>query len=105
MRSSLLEALHQDFVRATRARGLRESRVVLSHALRNALLPVVSAAGVRFSEPPGRLGLDGVWRNKVPRESCVLQFRAKDCSLSFKLVSVEPLRLRSTSAAAHRRAE
>src|SRR5207302_6302323 len=42
MRSSLLDAIHQDYVRTARAKGLSERVVVLKHALRNALLPVVT---------------------------------------------------------------
>ena len=45
MRSSLLEVLGQDFVRTARAKGLKESRVVYSHALKVAILPVVSFLG------------------------------------------------------------
>jgi peptide/nickel transport system permease protein len=48
VRSSLLDTLHEDYVRAARANGLRERTVLLSYALRNALLPVVSVLGVRF---------------------------------------------------------
>ncbi|MGH9337400.1 MAG: ABC transporter permease, partial [Vicinamibacteria bacterium] len=48
VRASLLETLHEDYVRSARARGLRAGRVLLGHALRNALLPVVSVLGVRF---------------------------------------------------------
>jgi peptide/nickel transport system permease protein len=47
-RFSMLESLHQDFVRTARAKGLRESRVVNVHALRNALLPVVTAIGLNM---------------------------------------------------------
>lgn len=45
MRSSLLEVLGQDFVRTARAKGLSESRAVYSHALKVAILPVVSFLG------------------------------------------------------------
>lgn len=48
VRSCLLDTLHEDFVRSARARGIPETRVVLLHAFRNALLPVVSVLGVRF---------------------------------------------------------
>jgi len=44
-RASLLEVMAKDFVRTARAKGLRESRVILRHALKNALTPVVSVAG------------------------------------------------------------
>ena len=45
-RSSMLEVLRQDYVRTARAKGLRESRVVYLHALRNGLLPVVTIIGL-----------------------------------------------------------
>ena len=48
VRSSMLETLGQDFVRTANAKGLRPMRVVFVHALRNALLPVVSVIGLRF---------------------------------------------------------
>jgi peptide/nickel transport system permease protein len=44
-RSSVLEALHDDFVRTARSKGLREQAVVGGHVLRNALLPVVTTSG------------------------------------------------------------
>jgi peptide/nickel transport system permease protein len=46
MRGSMLEVIHQDYVRTARAKGLSRTRVVLRHALRNALLPVVSLLGL-----------------------------------------------------------
>src|SRR4051794_1770890 len=48
VRSSMLEALGQDFVRTARAKGLREYDVVVGHALRNAWLPVVTIIGLEF---------------------------------------------------------
>ena len=45
MRTSLLEVLNQDFVRTARAKGLSESRVIYQHALKVAILPVVSFLG------------------------------------------------------------
>ena len=48
VRSSMLETLGQDFVRTANAKGLMPARVVFVHALRNALLPVVSVIGLRF---------------------------------------------------------
>ncbi|MBW4439212.1 MAG: ABC transporter permease [Pleurocapsa minor GSE-CHR-MK-17-07R] len=47
-RSSVLETLNQDYVRTARAKGLREMGVVLRHAVRNALLPVVTIIGLNF---------------------------------------------------------
>jgi ABC-type dipeptide/oligopeptide/nickel transport system permease component len=47
-RSAMLDVASQDFVRAARARGERERSVVLRHALKNALIPVLSVVGLRF---------------------------------------------------------
>ena len=47
-RSSLLETLGEDYVRTARAKGARERRVIWLHALRNALLPVVTMTGLQF---------------------------------------------------------
>jgi ABC-type dipeptide/oligopeptide/nickel transport system permease component len=47
-RAAMQEVLQSDFVRTARAKGLGEGRVVLSHALRNALLPVVTVLGLDF---------------------------------------------------------
>jgi ABC-type dipeptide/oligopeptide/nickel transport system permease component len=46
-RSSLLEVLGQDYVRTARAKGVHEQRVVYGHALRNALIPVVTVIGIQ----------------------------------------------------------
>ena len=45
MRGSMLEVLHQDFVRTARAKGLEERTVIYRHALKVAILPVLSYAG------------------------------------------------------------
>ncbi len=47
-RSAMQEVLHSDFVRTARAQGLAERRVILSRALRNALLPVITVIGLDF---------------------------------------------------------
>lgn len=46
-RASLLEVLELDYVRTARAKGLAERRIVLGHALRNALIPVVTVVGLQ----------------------------------------------------------
>jgi peptide/nickel transport system permease protein len=46
VRTSMLESLHQDYVRTARAKGLAGSRVIGKHALRNALMPVVTLIGL-----------------------------------------------------------
>lgn len=48
VRASMLEVLREDFVRTAYSKGLRQGRVVIRHALRNALLPVLSVIGLRF---------------------------------------------------------
>ena len=80
-RSAMLEAIGQDFVRTARAKGLRERSVVLRHALRNALLPTITLAGIAFpvllsgtvlvetvfSWPGmGRLAADAIGRRDYP---------------------------------------
>jgi ABC-type dipeptide/oligopeptide/nickel transport system permease component len=47
-RSSMVEVLGEDYVRTARAKGLPESRVLFVHALRNALLPVITIVGMQF---------------------------------------------------------
>ena len=47
-RSGMLETLSQPYVRTARAKGLREKRVVLRHAFRNALIPVVTMLGIQI---------------------------------------------------------
>ncbi|HTE84058.1 MAG TPA: ABC transporter permease [Dehalococcoidia bacterium] len=48
VRSSMLEVLRLDFIRAARAKGLRNHTVILRHALKNALIPVVTTVGAQF---------------------------------------------------------
>lgn len=47
-RSSMLDVIHQDYIRAARAKGLQERVVLFRHALRNALIPVITLAGLQF---------------------------------------------------------
>lgn len=47
-RSSLMDTLKEDFVRTGRAKGLRERTVVWGHALRNAMIPIVTMSGLQF---------------------------------------------------------
>lgn len=52
-RSSMLEVIRQDYIRTARAKGLPESQVIMRHAFRNALLPVVTILGLSI---PGLIG-------------------------------------------------
>lgn len=46
MRSSMLEVLHQDYIKTAKSKGLTQSAVMIKHAVRNALLPVVTVSGI-----------------------------------------------------------
>lgn len=46
MRGSMLEVIHQDYIRTARAKGLSEAKVIFRHALRNALIPIVTLLGL-----------------------------------------------------------
>lgn len=54
MRSSLIEVLGEQYIRTARAKGLRESLTIRRHALRNALIPVATVAGLQFGILLGR---------------------------------------------------
>jgi peptide/nickel transport system permease protein/oligopeptide transport system permease protein len=47
-RSSLLETFNQDYVRTARAKGVHERTVILRHALKNALIPIITVIGLQF---------------------------------------------------------
>ncbi len=47
-RSSLLETFNQDYVRTARAKGVRQPAVILRHALKNALIPILTVIGLQF---------------------------------------------------------
>ena len=49
LRSSLLAALGEDYVRTARAKGLSDNRVVIGHAIRNAMIPTVTVLGLTFA--------------------------------------------------------
>jgi peptide/nickel transport system permease protein len=48
VRASIIEVLSQDYVRTSRAKGLRQAAIVIRHALPNALIPVVTVIGLQF---------------------------------------------------------
>lgn len=88
VRSSLLEVLHEDYIRTARAKGLSERAVIWRHGLRNALLPVVTVLGLQlgvllggavvtemvFSWPGlGELTIESIQRRDYPVvQACVL---------------------------------
>jgi len=89
-RSSMLEILRQDFIRTERAKGLSEGKVIYKHAIRNAMVPVVTVIGLNFglllsgailtetvfSWPGvGRLVVDAVYARDYPLViGCILVF-------------------------------
>jgi peptide/nickel transport system permease protein len=91
MRSSMLEVSSQDYIRTARAKGLSERRVLIGHALRNALLPMITIAGLQlptllsgalvtetvFTWPGmGRLFLDSIGYRDYPMVMGILMFSA-----------------------------
>lgn len=47
-RAAMLEVLHEDYIRTARAKGLSQRLVILRHAIRNALIPIVTVLGIQF---------------------------------------------------------
>jgi peptide/nickel transport system permease protein len=81
VRASMLETINQDYVRTARAKGLREKSVVILHAMRNALIPVVTVIALQVPEifggaiiteqifripGIGRALIDGIYSADVP---------------------------------------
>ena len=91
MRASMLEVINQDYIRTARAKGLRRAQVLIHHALRNALLPMITVAGLQlptllsgalvtetvFTWPGmGRLFLDSLGYRDYPMVMGLLMFSA-----------------------------
>lgn len=91
-RSSMLEVMEQDYITAARARGIKESRIITGHALKNAFIPVVTMLGLQaghllegavvietiFAWPGlGKLLVDSIFaRDFALLQGCVLFFAA-----------------------------
>ncbi|MEZ5790627.1 MAG: ABC transporter permease [Nitratireductor sp.] len=90
-RASMIDVLGADYVRTARAKGLREMVVVFKHALRNAILPIITVAGIQFGNlisgallvetvfnwpGMGRLAFDSILRRDYPTALGVLFFAA-----------------------------
>ena len=87
-RASMLEVLHEDFIRTARAKGLTEYAVILRHALRAALLPIVTVLGLQLGsllagtvitetvfswDGVGRLLVESIEKRDYPvTQACVL---------------------------------
>ena len=81
VRSSMLEVIGQDYIRTARAKGLKEGKVINKHALKNALIPIITLLGMRigwivggsvtleivFNRPGiGRLMVDAIFARDYP---------------------------------------
>jgi ABC-type dipeptide/oligopeptide/nickel transport system permease component len=98
-RSSLLEVLRDDYVRTAKAKGLTQRKVLFKHALRNALLPIVTIAGLEFGRllggavitetvfawpGMGRLMVDSVkFRDYPTVQACVILFAVAIAASTF----------------------
>lgn len=91
MRSSMLDVINQDYIRTARAKGVPERQILLRHALRNALLPMITITGMHlptllsgalvtetvFTWPGmGRLFLDSISYRDYPTVMGILMFTA-----------------------------
>jgi len=99
VRSSMLGVLEQDYVRTARAKGLRESVVLYRHALKNALIPVVTMVGLQFGrllagavviesvfgrEGMGRMLIDAIKLHDIP----LVQGIALITSVSYVIINL-----------------
>lgn len=90
-RSSVLDEIHETYVKVARAKGAGESRVLMRHALRNALLPIVTVVGVDFGSylsgavltesifawpGLGRFTLDAIMKRDLPAIQGAVLFMA-----------------------------
>ena len=57
LRSNMLDAMNEDYVRTARAKGLSERRVMTKHVLRNSLIPIVTLFGLDFGAVVGGAGI------------------------------------------------
>ena len=98
-RSSMLEVVRQDYIRTARAKGQKESKIIFNHALKNALIPVITVIGLQFgmmlggaiiteaifSIPGlGRFMVDAIGRRDFP----VIQGGVLLIALSFSVVNL-----------------
>jgi peptide/nickel transport system permease protein len=103
VRSSFLEVMSQDFIRTARAKGVKPSRVILDHAFKPAMLPIVTVIGLAwvgvvggsfiveymFAIPGmGRMGIDAVFARDFPVLQVVLVITALNVLLMNLLVDL-----------------
>lgn len=103
VRSTMLEVLRQEYVTTARSKGLRERTVILRHALRNAMIPVVTVVGLQFGgllsgaviietvfarRGLGRLAAEAVLRRDFPMVQGTILFAALGYVLINLLVDI-----------------
>jgi peptide/nickel transport system permease protein len=103
VRSSLIDVLAQDYIRVARAKGLPERLVIFRHALKNALIPVVTLVGLQagaiiegaiitetifFWPGVGRLAVDSIAGRDYPVVQTIVLFSAMSFMLSTLLVDI-----------------
>lgn len=102
-RSSMLEVIRQDYIRTVRAKGQKEYKIIISHALRNALIPIVTVIGLQFGAllggaimaetvfaipGLGRLMIDAIKQRDYPIVQGVVLFVAVTFSLVNLLIDI-----------------
>ena len=98
LRSQMLEVLRQDYVRTAWAKGLRERSVVLRHALRNALVPVVTVLGLSIGTLfGGNVILESIFGIPGAGEFIVIAFRQNDFPLVQGFVLIVGIALVTTN--------
>jgi ABC-type dipeptide/oligopeptide/nickel transport system permease component len=103
VRSSLLDVLAQDYIRTARAKGLRQNAVIVGHALKNALIPVVTLVGLQvgavvegalitetifFWPGVGRLAVDSIGGRDYPVVQAIVLVSALSFMVTTLLVDI-----------------
>ncbi len=98
MRSSLLEVIRQDYIRTAKAKGVKQGAIIRKHAMKNALMPVITVVGLQFGmslmgaiitetvftmSGTGRLLIDGIRNLDMPAVlGCVTVFALCYCMVN-----------------------
>lgn len=82
-RSSMLEVIAQDYVRAARAKGLSEHRVIMAHALPNAIIPVITLLGMSFRNlVAGSVSVEKIFNIPGMGSMLITAVQSKDVSVT-----------------------
>lgn len=86
-RSTMLEAIRQDYVRTARAKGVAESSIVMKHVLRNAMLPIITVIGADFGYLlGGAVVVESVFAMPGIGSLLITSVRAKDTPMVLAIV-------------------